>query len=97
MRFVRTESLPNRPKWYSAETEYSANFFKGSAEYSAEPQNINDATYKHFFFKIISISLCQIDSIILIHPTEDDYSQFSTQFKSQTKAKYQMKDMNFSD
>ena len=79
--------MPNRPKWDSAETKYSANFFKGSAEYSAELQNINDATYKHFFFKIISISLCQIDSIILIYPTEGDYSQFPTQFKSQTKEK----------
>ena len=96
---AETESLPNRPKWDSAETEYSAKFLKGSAEYSAEPQNINNAAYEHLFFKIISILLSQIDSIILIirfQPTSDAY--VVTQLKSQTKAKvYQMKDMDFSD
>ena len=81
MRFGRTGPLPNQSKWDSAETEYSVNFFKGSAEYSAETQNTRYATY------IISISLCQIDSIILIYPTEGDYSQFPTQLKSQTKEK----------
>ena len=49
MNFGRTEPLPNRPKRVSAETEYSAIFFKGSAEYSAELQNIDNAAYEHFF------------------------------------------------
>ena len=41
---AETEPLPNRPKLDSVESEYSAISFKGSAEYSAEPLNINDAT-----------------------------------------------------
>ena len=32
MRFGRTESLPNPPKWDSAKSKYFANYFKGSDE-----------------------------------------------------------------
>ena len=57
--FGRTEPLPNQSKWNSAETESLPNIRPNHS-----PQNINNAAYEHFFFKIISILLNQIDSII---------------------------------